>query len=157
MIITFLSISFNNFCQELQLENDSILTDQVVIQESTIEINEWDLLISAIMQIESGHNKDAYNKDGKCAGILQITPVLVAETNRISLMKRLGKKYTLDDRFDISKSVEMFNIIQDFYNKDHNYERAIRLWNGGPGYGVKSTQRYYEKVISEFERLKNLK
>ena len=154
-IFLFVFVSINCFCQEVQEGNDVVIESNVAEQESAKETNDWETLISAIMKVESSYDKNAYNKDGKCAGILQITPVLVAETNRISAAYKMGKKYTLDDRFNIEKSVEMFNIIQDFYNKDHDIERAIRLWNGGPGYGMKSTQRYYENVMREYKALKD--
>lgn len=41
----------------------------------------------------------------------------------------------------------MFVLIQSYYNPKNNVEKAIRMWNGGIGYSVKRTQRYYEKVM----------
>ena len=48
----------------------------------------------------------------------------------------------------MQKSREMFIIIQSYYNPSNNVERAIRMWQGGAHYKVKSTQRYFEKVMS---------
>ena len=58
------------------------------------------------------------------------------------------KRYSLNDRFNLQKSKEMFIIIQSYYNPTNNVERAIRMWQGGAHYKVKSTQRYFEKVMS---------
>lgn len=156
MFVLFVYVSINCFCQEMKEENDLVIEGNVIEQESTNKANDWEILTSAIMKVESSYDEKAYNKDGKCAGILQITPILVKEANRISALLNTSKNYTLDDRFNVKKSVEMFNIIQDFYNKEHNIEKAIRLWNGGPGYVIKATQKYYENVIREFKSLKNM-
>ena len=47
----------------------------------------------------------------------------------------------------ISKSKEMFLIIQSFYNPTNSIEIAIRTWNGGVHYSMARTQRYFEKVM----------
>ena len=112
---------------------------------------EWKTLISSIIHIESRGNKNAINKKGDCVGILQITPILVKDCNRI-----VGyKKYNLNDRYNVEKSIEMFNIIQEHYNKEKNLEKAIRLWNGGSNFSVKKTEKYFKKVLKEYnQRLK---
>ena len=48
----------------------------------------------------------------------------------------------------VKKSKEMFVVIQSYYNPKHNVERAIRMWQGGCNFNVRSTQRYYERVMS---------
>ena len=102
----------------------------------------WDRMIEAIIQVESGGNSRAVSKGGGSVGILQITPICVKECNLI--LKK--KVYSLSDRYNPVKSREMFDLIQNKYNPERNIEKAIRLWNGGPGYSTKKTQGYYNKV-----------
>ena len=83
---------------------------------------------------------------GGSVGLLQITPILVRDCNKILAKQNSTKRYTLADRYNPEKSKEMFVIIQEYYNPSHNVEKAIRLWNGGPNYSVRGTQRYYNKV-----------
>lgn len=107
----------------------------------------WEPLIEAIAQVESGKNPKAFNKNGNCAGYLQITPVVVKDCNQI--LKK--KKYTLKDRFNKQKSIEMFVIYQNAHNPSGNTEKAIRVWNGGPNYSVKATNKYYRKVMKHYK------
>lgn len=107
----------------------------------------WDNLIHAISFVESRGNEKAISKDGKCVGILQIKKILVDECNRIG-----NKKFTYQDRFNKEKSIEMFNIIQNYYNPTKSTEKAIRLWNGGPNYKKSSTQNYYLEVLKKYKK-----
>lgn len=98
-------------------------------------------VIEATIQVESGGNPKA--KAGKHLGVLQISPITVKECNRLQKEKR----YTLQDRLSPEKSIEMWWIIQNHYNPEGDIEKAIRLWNGGPRYTKKGTERYYKKVL----------
>ena len=113
--------------------------------------NYWEPLINAIAKVESGGNPKAFNKNGNCAGYLQITPVVVKDCNQILKRKKVNKKYTLKDRFDKQKSIEMFVIYQNAHNPSGNIEKAIRIWNGGPNYSVKATNKYYKKVMKHYK------
>ncbi|MBR4572911.1 MAG: hypothetical protein IKO28_05805 [Prevotella sp.] len=105
----------------------------------------WDPLMDAIIQVESEGNSRAVN--GQNCGAMQIRPILVEDCNAI--LKRRGetKRYTLNDRFSVRKSREMFVLIMSHYNPTNDVERAIRLWNGGVHYTIKGTQKYYNKVM----------
>ena len=106
-------------------------------------------LINAIAHVESKHNEKLVSKNHTHVGLLQISKITVDECNRI-----IGrKKYRYDDRFNREKSIEMFIVIQKFYNKTNNIERAIRLWNGGPNASKSKTEKYYRKVIKVYNRL----
>ena len=107
----------------------------------------WNGVINAIAVVESNNKVNA--KNGHCVGVLQIMPVLVKQCNKIT-----KKHYTMRDRQDREKSVEMFNIIQDYYNPEGNIEKAIRLWNGGPNYSLHSTDNYTKKVLAEYYKQK---
>lgn len=105
---------------------------------------DWNPVMDAIIKVESNGNTRAVS--GNSCGAMQITPILVKECNIILKKRNKKKRYTLADRFSIEKSKEMFLLIQSYYNPTNNVEKAIRSWNGGMGYSVKCTQRYFEKV-----------
>lgn len=119
--------------------------------------NRWDNLIRAISAVESKGKTNAVN--GKHVGILQISPVLVDECNRINKLKRKKQRYTYRDRYSKEKSIEMFWIIQDFYKPKKELsdtalrEHMIRLWNGGCGYKISSTERYLKKVLEKLDKI----
>lgn len=102
---------------------------------------QWDDLINAIIEVESQGNPRALGKAND-RGILQITPILVREVNRLS-----DTEYTHDDAWDEEKSKEMFYIIAHHYCPEHDFEKMARIWNGGPqGHRKSCTQGYWDKV-----------
>lgn len=107
---------------------------------------DWNPVMDAIIQVESGGDANAVS--GRSCGAMQITPILVKECNLILERRNLSKRYTLDDRFSVEKSKEMFLLFQSQFNPSNNVEKAIRAWNGGPRYSVRHTQRYFEKVMA---------
>ena len=107
---------------------------------------DWDPVMAAIIQVESGGKSNA--KNGNQCGAMQITPILVRECNNILKARKSTKRYTLADRFNVKKSKEMFLLIQSHHNPENDVEHAIRSWNGGQHYSVRATQRYFEKVMS---------
>ena len=111
---------------------------------------DWDPVMDAITQVES--EGDANARNGSYIGAMQIAPILVEECNDILQKRGEKRRYTLKDRLSVKKSREMFIIIQSKYNPENNIERAIRLWNGGVRFKVKSTQRYYQKVMTELAK-----
>lgn len=106
---------------------------------------DWDPVMDAIIQVESEGNPNA--KSGSSVGVMQITPVLVAECNNVLKRKKSKKRFKLSDRLSIAKSKEMFLLMQAAYNPLNNIEQAIRSWNGGNHYNIRKTQRYFEKVM----------
>ena len=120
------------------------------------EVFNWESVINAIIQVESKGNQKAYNKAGNCVGVLQITPVLVKECNNILKNQKSAKRYTMQDRWNAEKSKEMFAIIQEKHNPEHNIEKAIKCWNCGGFYlknnGWKNKSvGYYKKVMKYFK------
>lgn len=116
-------------------------------QEKTNSAFNWNKVIDAIIKVESKGNPKAFNPNGDCAGILQITPGLVKQCNIWLKAKKSKKRYTLKDRYNVEKSKEMFIMVQKYYNPSNDIEKAIRIWNGGPGYTKKGTDGYYKKVM----------
>ena len=114
---------------------------------------DWTPVMDAIIMVESRGNAKAHNPVGDCAGILQITPGLVRACNNILKQKKSTKRYTLSDRYNASKSKEMFILMQETYNPEHNVKKAIRCWNSGFGKGWqgKSTG-YLKKVLRHYKK-----
>jgi len=119
----------------------------------TKESYDWNPVMEAIIKVESKGNEKAYNPNGNCCGILQITPILVKECNQILKRKDSNKRYTLNDRYNAKKSKEMFIMLQEHFNPEHNIEKAIRCWNCGfygNGWKTKSLE-YYKKVMKYYK------
>ena len=102
-------------------------------------------VMDAIIQLESKGNAMAVN--GSYVGVLQISPVIVKECNNILKSKGSKKRFSLSDRYNATKSREMFVIIQSFHNPLNSVEKAIRLWSGGIRYDIAKTQAYLRKVM----------
>ena len=109
---------------------------------------DWDPLMDAITHVESRGDSRAVS--GKSCGAMQITPILVQQCNIILKERGDKRRYTLNDRFSVKKSREMFVLIQSYYNPTNNVEKAIRIWTGGPRYKVRSTQGYYKRVMRAY-------
>ncbi len=118
-------------------------TDEIDLMDSD---NQWKPVIDALIQVESNGKSNAVK--GASVGVLQITPVLVAECNNILKKKKSKKRFRLSDRLSKKKSIEMFLLIQSWFNPKHNIELAIRSWNGGMHYSVEKTQKYFDKVMA---------
>ena len=58
------------------------------VKEESSEFD-WSPVIDAIIDVESEGNAKAVDKSGKSCGILQITPVMVKECNRIQESARV--------------------------------------------------------------------
>ena len=159
------SLSYEHQIKELQeihlMERDSLKT---VIDSMNHEIDslhhryeifdnepgrEFIDILNAIVTVESQGNPKAYAANEDAVGILQIRRVLVDDVNRI--LKRKGSffRYTYNDRWDVEKSFEMFDIYCDYYNFQTAEEMA-RGWNGGPrGINKSATEVYWVKVQNE--------
>ena len=108
---------------------------------------DWNPVMEAIIHVES--RGDAKAVSGNSCGAMQITPILVQECNNILKKRKSKKRFTLQDRFSVQKSKEMFLLYQSHYNPTNNVEKAIRSWNGGNNYSVKRTHSYYKKVMAK--------
>mgnify|MGYP000851668701 FL=1 len=114
----------------------------VLVKEKTYD--KWKTFIKALIQVESRGDSNAVGtKDD--VGVLQITPVYVKEVNRI-----LGRdEYHLNDRYSSVKSLQMFGILQDYYNPNHSIEKAIKLHN--PTANID----YHDKIINKIKEIKD--
>ena len=99
-------------------------------------------LIDAIIYVESRGDTNAHNISEDAVGCLQIRPIMVREVNRLLAKNDIPKVYTLEDRWNKQKSIEMFNVIKYNTNNPTN-EKLARNWNGGwNGYKKQSTLKY---------------
>jgi hypothetical protein len=116
------------------------------------EKQKWERVMNAIIQVESEGNPKAHNPNGDCAGILQIVPILVKECNNILAKQKSKRRYTNADRYNAQKSKEMFILLQEHFNPEHNVEKAIKQWNCGfytKDWKSKSIG-YYKKVMKHY-------
>lgn len=112
--------------------------------------HKWNKIMNAIIQVESRGETRA--RSGNSVGILQITPVLVAECNKILQSKNSKKKYSLSDRFNPQKSKEMFILIMEKFNKAGSAYEACRIWGNGP-YGKKKVRpSYWKKFLEHYNK-----
>ncbi len=146
-ILTLLMLIYPFISSQTNELNISIPFHNTVVETSP---EPKEILLSAIMAVESSYDSLAYNPSEKAAGILQIRPIMVKEVNRI-----LGDEvYSLEDRWNVEKSKEMFMVFSEYHSPDWNLETVIRNWNGGDkGYRKESTLPYYHKVLSEYESM----
>lgn len=101
----------------------------VTIEMQDSIVDDWQPVIDAIVEHESGGNVNAVN--GRFVGPMQIAPILVKECNNILRAKGSSTRYTLDDRRSLEKSREMFLLIMEKYNRQNSFEVACRLWKAG--------------------------
>lgn len=116
----------------------------------------------AIKEVESGGDCKAIGDNGNAVGAYQIHEIYVKDANRIS-----GKSYTLEDRYDEKKSLEIVKIVTTYYGnyykkktgKEVTPEIIARIHNGGAlGWNKSSTISYWNKVKSKLiERNTNTK
>ena len=104
-----------------------------------------DRLIPALIQVESGGRTTATGDSGNAVGCLQIWPIMVEDVNRIA-----GTAYTLPDRLNPVKSVEMARIYFGHYGKQWTLEQAARHWNSGPN-RTTGTDEYWNKIKKELK------
>lgn len=130
-----------------QINVESPTRDSTMIADSETRwiVDSLNTLIAGMIQVESMGNECAYNRKEDAVGCLQIRPIMVMEVNRL-----LGSEvYTMNDRWDCDKSVDMLMVIVEKHHKDLDYESIARCWNGGPrGMSKESTKSYWMKVKS---------
>ena len=112
-------------------------------------LSDYQILQLAIIYTESEGNPLAIGKN-QDLGCMQITPVYVEEANRI-LKDTL---YHHTDAFCPKKSLEMFSVIQDYHNPNHDIDAGIRLHNRAPWYSQKVLRNIQR--IKQYEEYRNL-
>ena len=111
-------------------------------------------LVPALIQVESSGRDNAIGDNGRAVGCLQIHPILVDDVNGILARRGSSTRYTLADRLNRQKSVEMLTVYLENYGqrlgRAATEQDLARIWNGGPsGWKRSSTIRYWAKVSSK--------
>lgn len=115
----------------------------IIYKDYKITDAKWDRFTKALIWIESRGDSLAVGSKND-VGVLQITPILIEDANRI-----LGyEAYTLEDRKNRIKSIEIFNVIQDHYNPTHDLHLALKVWNS------RAPISYHENVIKQMNNFK---
>lgn len=140
IIVCLGTMTFNNVPQ-------SVREEPINLEESSFnpnsEMSEWQIFTLAIIDVESSSNPNAIGKRDD-VGILQITPIYVDEVNRIQSRIR----FTLEDRFDIEKSLDMFGIMNYYKNPDMCIDQAIKIHN------PKAPYSYKLKILNRMDEIR---
>lgn len=113
------------------------------------ELSEWELFTMATIEVESRYDPNSINIETGATGILQIMPIYVEEYNRIS-----GNSLNHNSVFDPITSLMMWEVINDYYNPDRQFEKAVYIHN--PKAGDWYRQRIFNKMddIARYEAMR---
>lgn len=160
--------NFSYFCREppkiMYMKKTVLLTLALTITfysscpNTTIKIkktplNTVDVLIEAISTVESRGIVSIVNEKESAYGHLQVRKLVIKDVN-----KYFNTNYTITDALDSLKSIDIFIKYQSIYNPEFEFEKAARIWNGGPrGMDKISTRKYWDKVLYYYEKIANSK
>lgn len=109
-------------------------------------LTDFDKLTLAIALTESRFNPDADSGEGDY-GLLQLRGIYIAEVNRL-----YNTDYTIDDAFDIEKSIQMFRLMQEAYNPNRDIDEAIKHHNRSTYYRAAVLENY--ELICRMEEVR---
>ena len=121
----------------------------MVTQDET-KVDSCYLLALSVAMVESSLKPNKKVEKTDAVGFLQIRPIKVKEVNRILNIKNKTKNkeyYSLEDRYNIEKSIEMFRIEMEYKNPKLNVAKCVRLWYGA------DNKDYYTKVLNNYTLL----
>ena len=101
------------------------------------EINYYDNLIKAVVQVESSGNQYAYNEAEGAVSYFQIRNCRLQEYNA-----KTGLKMRLTDMYDYAKARNVFL----YFTNGRDYETVARCWAGGERGTKKATEKYWQKI-----------
>lgn len=130
--------------------NEESAEPKVVISNQYQRLDEWQVMMMAIMEEESGYDSQALS-DHNARGVMQITPIYVDEINRISRYR-----YEHMDAHNDTSAVVMFTTMQDYYNAEHDIDKAIRMHNPTAGKWYARRIKMRMDVIRRMEELREL-
>jgi len=106
------------------------------------------LLLSALIQVESGGNDQAKGRHGEL-GALQIKSIMVRDVNRI-----MGTHYAHGQVTNRAVSIFIAESYFAHYGKHLSDESLARLWQGGPkALKRSSTRAYGRRVMRELQSM----
>lgn len=109
-------------------------------------LSDWQVLLLGVAMTESEFYPSARGADEDW-GVFQITPIYVAEANRVSE----GAQWTHEDAWSVERSLDIVEAVQGYHNPSRDIGEAIRIQNKNPYYGRKVNDRMafvrrYEQV-----------
>lgn len=119
---------------------------QLLREQHRDELTDFDKLTLAIALTESRFNPKADSGAGD-NGLLQLRSCYIDEVNRL-----YGTEYTIEDAFDIDKSLEMFRLMQAYYNPSKDIMEGIRHHNKSNSY--RRTVLENLEMINRYEALR---
>lgn len=107
-------------------------------------------LLNATLYMEerTGDTLAVYDDTGAW-GCLQITPIMIAEANRIS-----GRHYNMSHAFYPKYAIEIWLIVQNYWNPDFNRNIGASLWIEGNCYAQSEYGRWYVNEINKIVKFK---
>jgi hypothetical protein len=121
LTILFLTLHLNLLAPEFR-------TLYLPVPERIWYIDNFDKMLYAFMKVESNFDCDTVNYCN-AGGILQLRPEMIEECNRILKLLKQPPKYVLNDRLDSIKSVQIWYIVQRYWNPKYELKRACKIWN----------------------------
>ena len=153
LLPVFISSNSNEINYEREIEYPIVELDRKDIPDVITDSD----LVTALIFVESRGNDSAIGDrhlvGNEAVGALQIRPIMVREVNRILKIQKSDKLFTLKDRFDRNKSIEMFYVWKNYHHRDSEVEVIARNWNGGPkGFRLNRTVKYWNKVENQLNQ-----
>jgi hypothetical protein len=99
----------------------------------------FDRMLYSFQAVESNFDTKVINSLGY-GGILQIGQEMINEANRICKLTGNPAEFTLIDRLDSTKSVQIWYIVQNYWNPSYDLMRACKVWN------PLASKEYYQKI-----------
>lgn len=109
----------------------------IIIRSEPVKV--FDPMLYAFQKVESNFDTDTINRLGY-GGILQIGQEMIDEANRICRIEGINQSFTLTDRLDSTKSVQVWYIVQNYWNPYYTLRKACHVWN------PLASVRYYQKI-----------
>ena len=134
---------------EFAIQMDSVIDKSVEATETKLDT--VTILLDALIQVESRGDSLTIGDNGKAVGVLQIRKCMVDDVNRILKRNNISYRYSYNDRWSRSKSIQMFDIYCKHYRLN-TAEKMARCWNGGPkGMQNNITVTYWNKVNNKLD------
>jgi len=109
-----------------------------------------DILIAALIAVESNGRDTAIGDDGRAIGPLQIHKSVVQDVNRL-----IGASYQWNRMTNRAEAISVCKAYLTHYGKGKSTEAQARIWNGGPTGDLKSaTLLYWVKVQKQMKGTK---
>ena len=148
--LPFVLICLQSFAPNV---NKKMLEESKKRMEKFLLDKQKETLLRVVYQSEHPKNiREALSAEIRedAVGVLQIRPIMVKACNDI-----VGyQKYTMEDRRDSLKSVEMFFTYQNKFNPTYQTKHGALLWNGGECYMLYTDPKVVNRLRVYWEKAK---